>query len=154
MFCVPLSGSRCHVLTLVILLCLCFSMIRAWVGWVVYVRFSMLGFVFGLVWFSIRGRCRSLSLIENHTLVAFSHLCFVGDYFPFQCLHHSGLFRFSFCFSCSFCILYSFSLNYIMDTYHAAFWSSDPSYYSSSEEEEESRYSISLLSDTQRKWAL
>ena len=43
----------------------------------------------GMVWFSIRGRCRSLSLIENHTLVAFSHLCFVGDYFLFSVFFHS-----------------------------------------------------------------
>ena len=28
-----------------------------------------------------------------------------------------------------------------MDTYHAAYWSSDPSRFSSSEEEEECRYS-------------
>ena len=27
-------------------------------GWAVYVCFSMLVFVFGIVWFSIRGRCR------------------------------------------------------------------------------------------------
>ena len=39
------------------------------------------GFEFSLVWFSIRGRCRQLSLIENHTQEAFSHLCFMGDCF-------------------------------------------------------------------------
>ena len=36
-------------------------------GWAVYVCFSMLVFEFGLVWFSIRGSCQLLSLIENHT---------------------------------------------------------------------------------------
>ena len=49
--------------------------------------------MFGLVWFSIRGSCQSLSLIENHILVACLPLCFVGGYF--QCgvvLHLTGLF--------------------------------------------------------------
>jgi hypothetical protein len=32
-------------------------------------------YVFGLVCFPIRGSCQSLSLIENHTYVACSHLC-------------------------------------------------------------------------------
>ena len=36
-------------------------------GWAVYVGFSMLVFEFGLVWFSIRGSCQLLSLIEIHT---------------------------------------------------------------------------------------
>ena len=48
----------CHVLTLVPL----FVFVLVWsgreLGWAVYVCFSMLVFVFGLVWFSIRGKCR------------------------------------------------------------------------------------------------
>jgi hypothetical protein len=77
---------------------------------------------------------------ENHTQVAFSHLCFVGVYFPCQCFVPRGsvsvlLFHVVvYCFvQCSV-----FLLKTKMNTYHAACWS-DPC-YSSSEEEEENRY--------------
>ena len=56
--------------------------------------------VFGLVWFSIRGSCQSLSLIENHIYVACFPLCFVGGYFLFSvfvCLHQTELFRLFLC---------------------------------------------------------
>jgi hypothetical protein len=63
------STCRCHVLTLVPLLCLYFSLVRVRVG--VRILCVVLCFcisVFGLVWFPIRGSCLSLSLIENHDL--------------------------------------------------------------------------------------
>ena len=49
----------CHILTFISFVLYLFSMVRAWVGWTVYVCFSMIWvfLCFGLVWFSIRGRC-------------------------------------------------------------------------------------------------
>ena len=77
-------------------------------------------FAFGLVWFSIRGRCHQLSLTENHTQVAFSHLCFVGVYFIFCSVFYFTV------QDCSFVVLL-FVLKIKMNTYHAALWSF-PSY--------------------------
>ena len=89
--------------------------------------FLCCGFVFGLVWFSIRSRCRSLSLIENHTQVVFSHLCFVGDYFLFCVFRHlTELFRVSFHSPCYFVQCSEF-IHIIMNTFHAALWSSPSS---------------------------
>jgi hypothetical protein len=64
----PETAYRCHVLTLVPLLCLYFSLVREWVGVGILCFCSMFCISgFGLVWFPIRGSCQSLSLIENHT---------------------------------------------------------------------------------------
>jgi hypothetical protein len=50
--------SRCHVLTLVLVLF--FVLVCQDMSWVGILCFVFLGWfsVFGLVWFSIRGRCR------------------------------------------------------------------------------------------------
>ena len=47
---------------------------------------SMLGLLFGLIWFSIRGRCLSLSLIGNNIQVACFVLGFVGGCLLSLCL--------------------------------------------------------------------
>jgi hypothetical protein len=51
----------CHILTLVLLLCLCFSMVRVCVGWVVYVSFSMICYF--CVWPGMVLNHRQLSIV-------------------------------------------------------------------------------------------
>ena len=124
---VTVSGYVCHVLTLVILLCLCFSMVRAWVGWVVYVSFSMIRFF--CVWPGMVLNQRQLSIV-------------VPDWEPYLGSLFSIVFRgwlFSvFCcvsapartvFGCRFIVFVQCSSSLLkdMDTYHAALWSSSPS---------------------------
>ena len=76
----------CHVLTLVPFFCLCFSLVRAWVGGGILCfcsRFCIS--VFGLVWFPIRGSClfRCLWLRTILRQPVFP-LWFVGSYFLFS----------------------------------------------------------------------
>ena len=77
------------------------------------------------VWFSIRDSCLSLSLIGNHTFVAFSHLCFVGSCFLFcvSAPDRTVRCRFALCYFCSSVQI----LVKIMNTYHAALWSAPSS---------------------------
>ena len=55
------TWAGCHVLTLVLLLCLCFSMVRAGVGWVVYVSFSIICYF--CVWPGMVLNQRQLSIV-------------------------------------------------------------------------------------------
>ena len=59
--CHHVIGFRCHVLTLVPLWCLCFSMVRAWVGWEVYVLLSMIWYF--CVWPGMVLNQRQLSIV-------------------------------------------------------------------------------------------
>ena len=75
--------------------------------------FLCCGFVFGLVWYG-----------SQSEKVAFSHLCFVGDYFLFSVfsIHLTGL------LICRllFCSVFSYFIKN-MNTYHTALWSSPSS---------------------------
>jgi hypothetical protein len=135
---------NCHVLTLVPLFCLCFSMVRAWVGVGSLCLFFYVGFC---VWPSMVLNQRKVSLVVS------DWESYLGSLFPplfGACLFSVSVYvarqdRFSFR---SFTLLFFFVFQcsvwlikyYIMNTYHAADWSSDPSRcYSSSEEEDKIR---------------
>ena len=74
-------------------------------------RFLCGVFAFGLVWFSIRGRCRQLSLIENHTQVAWDSLLSCGCLFPCECLLPHGTVSVSFVSRLLFCSVQFMSVN-------------------------------------------
>jgi hypothetical protein len=112
-------------------------MVRAWVGWVVYVPFS-------IIWdFCVRPnmvlnqRQRSIVVPDwEPYLGSLVSLLSCGCLFSVSVFVPHGTVLFV-SFSHVYCFVFqcSFWLN-IMDTYHAVHWSSDPSRYSSSEEED------------------
>ena len=80
-----------------------------------------------MAWVSVLGcGCLSSASVFVATRDSFVHFTYIVLYFVV----------FSLCFKIN-----------IMDTYHAAFWSSDPSRFSSSEEEDEVRYTSLTVSD-------
>ena len=80
-----------------------------WVGILCFVL-CLYFYVFGLVWFPIRGSCQSLSLIENHTWAAWFRPWVVGSCFLFCVYHLTELFRSRY-LALLFCLVFSFLLN-------------------------------------------
>ena len=101
------DAHECHVLTLVPFLCLCFSLVRAWVGVGILSFCSMFSISMCLAWYGSQSeaagnRCLWLRTILRQPVFP---LWVVGC--CFLCFHHTGLFCFSFTL---FVILFSVSV--------------------------------------------
>ena len=100
-------------------------MVRAWVGWVVYVRFSMLCFL-SLAWYGSQSEAGVVSCLWLRIILRYPFSTCVSWVFIFCSVFFPAPFR-TVCLS--FYLLFQCSITLLknMDTYHAAHWSSSSS---------------------------